>query len=171
MSNLDRRRFALGAGSGLALLLAGCREKKEAKTTQPVEQKPVTIAPASQKTATTSPQKTTPPQQTTAAPQVLRRGRLNGVGSYRAQGDVQIVRVGNVTKMQLGQNFSFSGAPDPKLGFGNNGFQRGTLFTKLARNSGTQEYVVPANVDLSKHNEVWIWCERFNVALAMAKLA
>jgi hypothetical protein len=166
MSNLDRRRFALGAGSGLALLLAGCREKKEAKTTQPVEQKPVTIAPASQRTATTS-----PPQQTAAVPQVLRKGRINGVGSYRAQGDVQIVRVGNVTKIQLGQNFSFSGAPDPKLGFGNNGFQRGTLFAKLARNSGTQEYVVPANVDLGKHNEVWIWCERFNVALAVAKLA
>ncbi|KAB2850761.1 MAG: DM13 domain-containing protein [Hyphomicrobiaceae bacterium] len=167
MANLDRRRFALGAGAGLALLLAGCREKaKDVKSAQPAEpQKPVTIAPASQKT-TSAPQ-----QQKTAAPQVLRSGRFNGVGAYRAQGDIQIVRNGNVTKLILASNFSFQGAPDPKLGFGNNGYKRGTLFSKLNRNSGAQEYVLPASVDLSKHNEVWIWCERFNVALAVAKLS
>ncbi len=60
--------------------------------------------------------------------------------------------------------------PDPKIGFGNNGYQRGTLFAKVARNSGAQEYVVPASVDLSKHNELWFWCERFNIALGVGKL-
>ena len=166
MADLNRRRFALGAGAGLAMLVAGCREKKEAKTTQPVEQKPVTIAPAQQKTATTTPQPTTP-----AAPQVLRSGKLSGVGSYRVTGDFQIVRVGNVTKIVLAQNFSISSVPDPKIGFGNNGYQRGTLFAKVARNSGAQEYIVPANVDLSKHNELWFWCERFNIALGVGKLS
>ena len=133
----------------LAVAMAGCKDER--------------------KNANAAPQ----PQTTSPAPQtgqVLRVGTFKGVSSYRAQGDIRIVKAGSETKIVLPQNFSVSGVPDPKLGFGNNGFKAGTLFAKLSRNSGTQEYVVPANVDLSKFNEVWIWCERFSVAIAVAKL-
>ena len=140
----------------LALAVAGCKEeRKDSKTShQPhptsVQQQPT--APAAQKA------------------QVLRAGTFKGVSTYRAQGEIQIVTSGGVTKIILPQNFSVSGVPDPKLGFGNNGYKAGTLFANLNRNSGTQEYVVPANVDLSKFNEIWIWCERFSVAIAVARL-
>jgi hypothetical protein len=138
------------------LAVAGCKE----------ERKQTSAAPQPQPTAQQ-------PQSTAALPkaQVLRAGTFRGVGNYRAQGEIQIVRNGGVTKIILPQNFSVSGVPDPKLGFGNNGYRAGTIFAKLSRNSGTQEYVVPANVDLSKFNEVWIWCERFSVAIAVAKLS
>lgn len=141
----------------LALAVAGCKEER--KSTKPAEQP--------QPTSVQQPQPTSPASQ---GAQLLRAGTLNGVGNYRAQGAIQIVKAGNVTKIILPQNFSVSSVPDPKLGFGNNGYRAGTLFAKLSRNSGTQEYVVPANVDLSKFNEVWIWCERFNIAVAVAKL-
>ena len=158
-------RLAVVAVAGAALLTAGCFDKKkdvkQAQTTAPTQTQQ-TVPPVA-----TVPKPQTPPQQTV---QVLRSGKLNGVGSYRAQGDIQIVKVGNVTKIVLSQNFTFSGAPDPKLGFGSNGYKRGTNFAKLNKNNGTQEYVLPAGFDLAKHNEVWIWCERFNVALAVAKL-
>ena len=132
----------------LALAVAGCKEeRKNLKTAQ-------------------QPQPTSSLQ----SAQVLRAGTFKGVSNYRAQGEIQIVKAGGVTKIILPQNFSVSGVPDPKLGFGNNGYKAGTLFAKLSRNSGTQEYLVPANVDLSKFNEVWIWCERFSVAIAVARL-
>jgi Electron transfer DM13 len=142
----------------LALAVAGCKEeeRKNSKTAQ-----------QPQPTSAQQPQPASPaPQQA----QVLRTGTFKGVSSYRAQGAIQIVKVGGVTKIILPQNFSVSSVPDPKLGFGNNGYRAGTLFAKLSRNSGAQEYVVPANVDLSKFNEIWIWCERFSVAIAVAKL-
>jgi hypothetical protein len=139
----------------LALAVSGCKEEREN----------VKAAPLPQPT-TQQPQSTPLPQ----AAQVLRAGTFRGVSNYRAQGEIRIVRAGGVTKIILPQNFSVSGVPDPKLGFGNNGYKAGSLFAKLNRNSGTQEYIVPANVDLSKFNEVWIWCERFSVAIAVAKL-
>ena len=141
----------------LALAVAGCKE--ESKSSKTAQQPQPTSAQQ--------------PQPTSPAPQkahVLRAGTFKGVSNYRAQGEIQIVKSGGVTKIILPQNFSVSSVPDPKLGFGNNGYRAGTLFAKLNRNSGTQEYVVPANVDLSQFNEIWIWCERFSIAVAVARL-
>ena len=137
------------------MAVAGCKEERKNST------------PAQQPQPTSAQQPASPALQKA---QVLRAGTFKGVSNYRAQGEIQIVKVGGVTKIILPQNFSVSGVPDPKLGFGSNGYKAGTLFAKLNRNSGTQEYVVPANVDLSKFNEVWIWCERFSVAIAVARL-
>ena len=150
----------------LLLALAGCKEeRKDIKTAQPKPAQPQNTQ--TQLPTVLQPQPTSPAPQST---QVLRSGTLKGVSSYRAQGDIQIVKVGTVTKIILPQNFSVSSVPDPKLGFGNNGYVAGRLFAKLNRNSGTQEYVIPANLDPSRYNEVWIWCERFSVAIAVAKL-
>jgi hypothetical protein len=42
---------------------------------------------------------------------------------------------------------------------------------KLKGNKGSQNYDVPANVDLSKYRVVSIWCNRFSVNFAAAPLA
>ena len=42
---------------------------------------------------------------------------------------------------------------------------------KLKGNKGSQNYDVPANVDLSNYNVVSIWCTRFSVNFAAAPLA
>jgi hypothetical protein len=141
----------------LALAVAGCKEDRNSSAAAQPPQLP-------------SVQNQQPASPASRKAQVLRAGTFKGVSNYRAQGEIQIVTVGGVTKIILPQNFSVSSVPDPKLGFGSNGYRAGTLFAKLNRNSGTQEYVVPANVDLSKFNEVWIWCERFSVAIAVARL-
>ncbi|MEM9792879.1 MAG: DM13 domain-containing protein, partial [Pseudomonadota bacterium] len=38
-------------------------------------------------------------------------------------------------------------------------------------NTGRSQYEIPSSIDVSAYNEVWIWCERFNVPLGVAKLA
>jgi len=109
------------------------------------------------------------PQMAVAA-DVLKSGTIIGQAGHKAGGSVKIVKDGDITKVVLSSAFFLRGAPDPKLAWGKGGYKRGTIFTKLRKTKGAQEYVVPASTDLSKYTEFWIWCERHNVPLAMAKL-
>ncbi len=68
------------------------------------------------------------------------------------------------------EDFTFDGAPDPKVALGRNGYDARTLMGPLKANSGKQSYRVPAGIDTDDFNEVWIWCERFNVPLGVAKI-
>lgn len=70
----------------------------------------------------------------------------------------------------LGDNFSLDGAPDPKVGLGNDGFKSNTLLGKLEKKKGTQAYAIPAHLNPADFNEIWIWCERFSVGLGVASL-
>ena len=67
-------------------------------------------------------------------------------------------------------DFTFDGAPDPKVALGKDGYDPNTILAPLASNSGKQSYAVPASIDTADYNEVWIWCERFNVPLGVAKI-
>ena len=101
---------------------------------------------------------------------VLWIGSFKGTTGHKSSGQVRIVKDGGTTKVVFGKNFKLDGAPDPKVAFGKNGYIRGTIFTKLNKLKGAQEYNIPAATDLSKFNQVWIWCEKFDVPLAFAKL-
>ena len=105
-----------------------------------------------------------------AAEMMVNGGKMVGVSGHQAGGTVAIVKDGDVTKLVLKADFNLQAAPDAKLGFGKDGYIKGTIFSKLKKIAGAQEYVIPASVDLSKYNEVWVWCEKFNVPLGMAKL-
>ncbi|MEM6664964.1 MAG: DM13 domain-containing protein [Pseudomonadota bacterium] len=97
-------------------------------------------------------------------------GSFKGLSRHITTGNVELVRDGNTIRVILQDDFSFDGAPDPKVGFGHNGFSRGTLIGKLKSNNGRQSYTVPARLNVADYNEVYIWCERFNVPLGVAKL-
>ena len=99
-----------------------------------------------------------------------RIGTFHGQSGHKTLGRVEIVTQGGKTTLELLDDFSFDGAPDPKLAFGNNGFDQSTMFSKLNSNSGKQVYEVPAGIDTSAMNEVWIWCEQYSVPLGVAKL-
>lgn len=105
-----------------------------------------------------------------AAETMLSGGTFVGAPGETASGSVAIVKDGGVTKLVLKADFKMSAAPDAKLAFGKDGYVKGTIFAKLAKTDGMQDYVLPASVDISKYNEVWIWCEQYNVPLASAKL-
>ena len=99
-----------------------------------------------------------------------RIGTFEGKSNHTATGRVEIVTHGGKTTLELLDDFVFDGAPDPKLAFGKDGFDKSTMFTKLNSNSGKQVYEVPAGIDTSAMNEVWIWCEQYSVPLGVAKL-
>ncbi|MEM1369062.1 MAG: DM13 domain-containing protein, partial [Cyanobacteria bacterium P01_H01_bin.15] len=75
-----------------------------------------------------------------------------------------------VSYLVLGKDFSFDGAPDPRLGFSNGDeFVQASLFSGLNKDTGKQIYRLPADFDHDAFDEITIWCQKFGVSLAEAK--
>ena len=99
-----------------------------------------------------------------------RIGNFTGKSNHVTTGSVEVVKQGGTAEVILLDDFTFDGAPDPKVALGNNGYDSSTLMGKLQKNKGKQTYKVPAGINTDEMNEVWIWCEKFNVPLGVAKL-
>lgn len=106
------------------------------------------------------------------ADQPASSGIFKGASRHVTTGGVTIVKTADGgASVILGQDFDFDGAPDPRVGFGKNGrYDEASDLGKLVKNSGTQQYTVPAGVDVSKYNEVYIWCRKYSVPLGVAAL-
>lgn len=105
-----------------------------------------------------------------AASEVLGEGTFVGKSKHKTSGNVTILKTDNGVLVILDRNFSLDGAPDPKLGFGKDGYDTDTTFSKLDSLRGLQVYRVPASIDPSNYNEFYIWCEKFSVPLGLAEL-
>ena len=67
--------------------------------------------------------------------------------------------------------FSLDGAPDPQVGFGKDGtFSSTSNLGPRKSITGAQSYIVPAGLDISDFNELYIWCVKFAVPLGVAQL-
>jgi len=110
------------------------------------------------------------PVAASAQEQVLASGAFSGKSGHTASGGVRIVRTGAGVTVVLGPDFKFDGAPDPKLGFGKDGYVKATQFSVLKSNNGEQTYDLPAGLDPADYNEVWVWCEQYSVPLGVATL-
>jgi hypothetical protein len=98
-------------------------------------------------------------------------GRFKGLNGHVTTGTASIIRSGKSWAVSLGSDFTFDGAPDPYVAFGNKGkFAKGTNFAKLKKNTGAQVYIIPASLDIGDYLEVYVWCEKFTVPLGVAKL-
>ena len=105
---------------------------------------------------------------TAAEPQLLASGALSGRSGHDASGTVQLLQTDKGLVLQLAPDFRFDGAPAPRLGFGQNGFQPASRFSALKSNSGLQQYAV--TITPNQYNEFWIWCDKFDVPIGYAKL-
>ena len=105
-----------------------------------------------------------------SAQELIGQGAFKGESRHVASGTVNVSKTSSGTVVTLEKNFSFDGAPDPKLGFGRNGYDPKAKFSELRSNKGKQVYEVPASIDASKYNEVWIWCQQYNVPLGVAAI-
>ena len=100
-----------------------------------------------------------------------RSGTFAGRSDHVTTGGVTVAKSGDTVTLTLHGDFSLDGAPDPWIGFGANGrYIQTTRFTKLKGLTGEQVYSVPASVDLSSVDEVYIWCHKFSAPLGVAKL-
>jgi hypothetical protein len=105
-----------------------------------------------------------------SADETTASGSFRGASNHVTTGGVSVVKTGNGgTKVVLGADFSLDNAPDPYVGFGRHGrYDKKASLGVLGSKSGKQVYTVPRNVDVSKYNEVYIWCRKFGVPLGVA---
>lgn len=102
---------------------------------------------------------------------VIHSATFTGENKHTVSGTVEIIKKGDIHYLVLGENFSFDGAPDPRIGFSNNDkYVASSTFSSLNLDSGKQIYRLPATLDVSNFDEVTLWCEKFGVPLAEAKL-
>ena len=104
-----------------------------------------------------------------------RQGELTGRQGYNVKGTVQVKTDGGQTTVVLADNYVFDPAknpPDIKIGFGSSEkYAKGSkIHEKLTVKSGSASFTVPASIDTDKYDELYIYCEKFSVILAVAPL-
>jgi len=105
------------------------------------------------------------------AEEIVAKGAFRGASGHTTLGDVVVVKSAMGAQVVLQDNFRLDGAPDPKVGFGADGrYDRASQLAHLKSLGGEQAYDVPASLDLSRYNQVYIWCEQFSVPLGVANL-
>ncbi|MEL7480624.1 MAG: DM13 domain-containing protein [Pseudomonadota bacterium] len=94
---------------------------------------------------------------------------FSGLSDHVTTGAVSITGTeGNYT-LVFADDFSLDGAPDPVVGFGNDGaYDTGSQLGALAQLTGSQSYALPADFSVADYNEVYVWCEQFSVPLGVA---
>ncbi len=99
-------------------------------------------------------------------------GSFHGASNHVTTGDYTISKQSDGSYViTLEDNFSLDGAPDPSVGFGKDGkYSKATYLGNLKNLKGKQSFAIPASVDLSDFNEVYIWCAKFTVPLGVAPL-
>jgi electron transfer DM13 len=98
-------------------------------------------------------------------------GTFTGASGHATTGSVEVVKTDDGWEVRLKDDFTFDGAPDPRVGFGIAGkFVALTDFEPLRSNSGAQIYKVPTGIDPAAFDEVYIWCRQYSVPLGVAKL-
>ena len=96
-------------------------------------------------------------------------GQFEGRSNHVTSGSVTIVEENGRHFVELGEDFSLDGGPDPRVGFGKDGeYKPKAYLGALLSLNGKQRYAVPPTWTLADYNEVYIWCEVAGVPLGVA---
>ena len=96
-----------------------------------------------------------------------RKGMFSGRSRHVTTGWVEVTD----STVALQRDFSLDRAPDPVVGLGNNGeYDPSTFMGELKSKKGASSYSIPAGVDASAYNEVYVWCRAADVPLGIAKI-
>ncbi len=101
-----------------------------------------------------------------------KKGQFEGRSKHVTTGSVKIVKDGERYVVELGDDFSLDGGPDPRVAFGKGGeYNPASKLGALLNLTGKQSYAVPPTMDISGYTEVFIWCEVAGVPLGVATLS
>ena len=106
-----------------------------------------------------------------SAEEIVGKGTFSGKSGHKTSGSVSIIKTSTGVEVRLGSNFKQDGAPDPWLGFGKSGkYDSASEIAVLKSKTGAQVYKIAGNIDVSKYDELYVWCKKFSVPLGVAKL-
>ncbi|MEV5106561.1 DM13 domain-containing protein [Streptomyces massasporeus] len=162
-------------GAGLGLYWFQPWKLWQDKTVQ--EALPGAVAPAVPPAGTASVSPSPAPR-----PRTLAGGTLIS-HEHATSGTVKLVRLADGSHVVRLEDLDTSNGPDVRVWLtdapvkagraGWHVFDDGAYVSlgKLKGNKGSQNYAVPADVDLSRYTSVSIWCDRFDVSFGAARLA
>ncbi|CCK32235.1 secreted protein [Streptomyces davaonensis JCM 4913] len=117
----------------------------------------------------------------TPGPRILALGELIS-HEHDTSGSVKLVRLADGSHVVRLENLDTSNGPDLRVWLTDAPVKEGTAgwrvfddgryvsLGKLKGNKGSQNYVVPADLDLTRYSSVSIWCDRFDVSFGAAEL-
>ena len=106
-----------------------------------------------------------------SADEIVASGTFTGASNHVTTGGVSVVKTTDGLAVLMGADFNFDGAPDPKVGFGKAGqYDINSQLSHLQSNRGEQSYSIPASLNVDDYDEIYIWCEKYNVPLGVAKI-
>jgi hypothetical protein len=95
-----------------------------------------------------------------------------GDGIHDAQGNVLVIPLENGQKVLRLEDFRSTNGPDLYVYLAtDSGASDYVSLGRLKANIGNQNYDIPAGTDLSKYDNVLIWCKQFSVLFGSAELA
>jgi len=97
-----------------------------------------------------------------------RKGSFTGLNNHKVSGTATVVERDGQMVLTLGEDFSFDGAPDPKIAFGPRGREPRNIVAPLKSDTGAQSYTLPEAVKAADSPGVYVWCERYSVPLGYA---
>ncbi len=98
-------------------------------------------------------------------------GTFVGKSNHVTSGSVQVIEENGRYFVELGDDFSLDGGPDPRVGFGKDGvYDPDAYLGALLSLTGKQRYALPSTWNYTKFNEVYIWCEVASVPLGVASI-
>jgi len=113
-----------------------------------------------------------PEQMIPEAEAVVSNGSFSGLQGHNAQGTAKLLKINGKYFVRFEDDFRMTNGPDLFVYFGKDGkYAREAELGRLKGNIGGQNYEVPANLNPSDYNEVWVWCRAFSVAFGKAQLA
>ncbi|MEU9736784.1 DM13 domain-containing protein [Streptomyces sp. NPDC048002] len=117
-----------------------------------------------------------------AGPLTLAQGDLIS-HEHDTSGSVKLVRLADGSHVVRLEDLDTSNGPDLRVLLTDAPVKEGTAgwrvfddgrhisLGKLKGNKGSQNYTVPADLDLTRYSSVSIWCDRFDVSFGAAELA
>lgn len=101
--------------------------------------------------------------------EIIAQGNFVGLTGHRAQGSVQLLKVGEKRYVRFENNFSVTNGPDLNVYLAQDA--RYNSLVRLGPLQGTvggQHYEIPAYIDLDQYNEVVVRCRLFFVNFGKA---
>ena len=98
-------------------------------------------------------------------------GSFPGSSQYNISGNVKVTKSGDKITITLGKGYKMGAAPDPYVSLGKGSQPVSGGIIRLLTKQGGQSITFSAkNIDLAKVDSVIIWCKRYSVPLAVAKI-
>ncbi len=101
-------------------------------------------------------------------PQVLASNNFTSVGSYQTSGTTTVLNTNGQLSLNFGNDFSFSGAPDPVIYMckdkAPNSVNNCIIISALNQNSGAQSFAITQD-EYDQYSNPIIWCKAFGLLM------